>query len=157
TRLTLPKPAHAAWLPAEALEARWTDLAGQDASRAFDALRRLSASPDQAVTLLRQRLRPTAPAAPQRMAQLLADLEGERFEVHRRAESERERLGESADPGLRKVLDDAPLDLRQRVERLLDRLSVPTATPRRELRAVELLELIGNAEARQVLQTLTGG
>jgi WD40 repeat protein len=157
TRLTLPKPAHPARLPAQALEALWTDLAGQDASRAFDAVRRLSASPDQAVTLLRQRLCPAAPAAPQRMAQLLADLEGDRFEVRRQAESELEKLGESAEPGLRQALDDAPLDLRQRVERLLDRLSVQTATPRRNLHAVELLELIGNAEARQVLQTLMGG
>ena len=91
------------------------------------------------------------------MAQLLADLESDRFEIRRQAESELERLGESAEPGLRQALGDAPLDLRQRVERLLDRLSVPTATSRRGLRAVELLELIGNAEARQVLQTLTGG
>jgi hypothetical protein len=43
------------------------------------------------------------------------------------------------------------------VERLLDRVSVPTAAPRRDLRAVELLELLGSAEARQVLRTLAEG
>ena len=41
--------------------------------------------------------------------------------------------------------------------RLLDKHSVPTAGPRRDLRAVELLELIGSAEARRVLQTVAGG
>jgi WD40 repeat protein len=157
TRLTLPKPAHSARLPAQALETLWTDLAAPDAARAFDALCRLSAVPDQAVTLLRQRLRPAAPAAPQRMAQLLADLESDRFEVRRQAESKLEKLGESAGPGLHQALDDAPLDLRQRVERIRDKVAVPTPGLLRELRAVELLELIGTAEARQVLGELAGG
>jgi WD40 repeat protein len=157
SRLTQQSPANAGRLESQVLEALWADLAGPDASRGFDAVRQLSTAPDQAVALLRERLRPAAPADPKRMAQLLADLEGDRFEVRRQAESELEKLGESAEPGLRTALGDAPLDLRQRVERLLDRLSVPTASRRRDLRAVELLGLIGNAEARQVLQNLTGG
>jgi hypothetical protein len=43
------------------------------------------------------------------------------------------------------------------VARRLDKLSLPTAGPRRDLRAVELLELIGSAEARRVLKTVAGG
>jgi RNA polymerase sigma factor (sigma-70 family) len=156
-RRTRPAPARATPLSPQAVEALWSDLGDPDAARAFDALCQLSASPDQAVTLLRQRLRPAALADPKRMAQLLADLESDRFEVRRQAESELEKLGESAELGLRQALDDAPLDLRQRVERLLDRVSVPTAAPRRDLRAVELLELLGSAEAGQVLRTLAEG
>ena len=61
------------------------------------------------------------------MAQLLAELENGRFELRRQAESELEGLGELAQPVLRKALDGEPsLVLRKRVERLLDKLSVPT-------------------------------
>jgi RNA polymerase sigma factor (sigma-70 family) len=158
TRMTRPGPAHAARLSPQDLDALWADLAGSDATRAFDALRRLSASPDQAVALLKERLTPALPPDPKRLARLLADLASDRFEVRRQAESELEGLGESAEVTLRQGLDgDPPLDLRQRVQRLLDKLAAPTAAQLRELRAVELLELLGNAEARQLLQALTGG
>jgi RNA polymerase sigma factor (sigma-70 family) len=160
TRLTQPEPAHAAALPARALDALWTDLAGKDATRAFDAIRKLSASPDQAVTLLKDRLRPATPADPDRLARLLADLDSDRFEQRRQAQSELEGLGELAEPALRKALaGNPPLDLHQRLERLLDRLSgqVPSAEHLRDLRAVELLEWVGSSEAQQLLQILAGG
>jgi RNA polymerase sigma factor (sigma-70 family) len=160
TRLTLPEPAHAAELPAQALDALWADLAGKDAARAFDAVRKLSASPDQACTLLKGRVRPATPPDPERLARLLADLSSDRFELRRQAQSELEGLGELAEPALRQALaGDPPLDLRQRLERLLDNLSGPVrlAGQVRDLRAVELLELLGSPEARQLLQALAGG
>jgi RNA polymerase sigma factor (sigma-70 family) len=160
TRLTLPEPAHAAALPAQALDALWADLAGKDAGRAFDAIRKLSASPDQAVPLLKDRLRPATPADPKRLARLLADLGSDRFELRRQAQAELEELGELTEPALRKALAGTPsLDLRQRLERLLDHLSgqVPPAGQLRDLRAVELLELLGSPEARRLLQVLAGG
>ena len=43
------------------------------------------------------------------------------------------------------------------MERLLDKLSVPTPGQMRNLRAVELLELVGRAYARQVLVSLADG
>jgi WD40 repeat protein len=160
TRLALPEPTHAAELPAPALDALWADLASKDATRAFDAIRKLSSSPDQAVPLLKDRLRPATPADPQRLAHLLADLGSDRFELRRQAQSELEELGELAEPALRKALAGTPsLDLRQRLERLLDNLSGPVhlAGQVRDLRAVELLELLGSPEARQLLQVLAGG
>jgi RNA polymerase sigma factor (sigma-70 family) len=141
-----------------ALDALWADLAGPDAARAFDAIRRLSASPDQAVMLLKKRLRPATPAEPKRLAQLLADLESDRFELRRQAECALQELGEWTEVALHKVLaDDPPLALRRRVERLLDKRLVPIAGPIRELRAVELLELIGSSDAQAVLWALAGG
>jgi WD40 repeat protein len=160
TRLTQSKPTPVAELPARALDALWTDLAGQDATRAFDAIRKLSASPDQAITLLKDRVRPATPADPKRLARLLGDLDSDRFEVRRQAQSELEGLGELAESALRKGLaGDLSLEARQRVERLLDNLSgqVPQAGLLRELRAVELLELMGSSEARQLLQALANG
>src|SRR5262249_22175135 len=160
TRLTLAEPAHASELSAQALDALWADLASKDATRAFDAVRKLSSSPDQALTLLKGRLRPATPPDPKRLARLLADLNSDRFELRRQAQSELEELGELAEPALRQALaGDPPLDLRQRLERLLDNLSGPVrlAGQVRDLRAVELLELLGTPEARQLLQALAGG
>jgi WD40 repeat protein len=140
------------------LDALWTDLDGKDAARAFEAIRKLSAAPDQAVKLLQERVRPATPAEPKRLAQLLFDLESDRFELRRQAESELQRLGELAGPALRKAMHaDLSLDLRKRLERLLDKLSIPTVAPLREVRAVELLELIGSPDARQVLNSLAEG
>jgi WD40 repeat protein len=160
TRLTQSQPAPDAELPARALDALWTDLAGKDATRAFDAIRKLSASPGQAVALIKGHVRPTTPADPKRLARLLGDLDSDRFEVRRQAQSELEGLGELAEPALRKALaGDPSLEVRQRVERLLDNLSgqVPQAGQLRELRAVELLELMGSSEARQLLKALAEG
>jgi hypothetical protein len=88
----------------------------------------------------------------------LADLENGRVELRRRAESELEGLGDLAEPALRKALDgEPPLVLRQRIERLLDKLFVPTPGQMRDLRAIELLELLSGSDARQVLVSLVGG
>jgi RNA polymerase sigma factor (sigma-70 family) len=160
TRLTQPKQEPSGRLTPQALDALWTDLVGKDSARAFAALCQLSASPDQAVTLLKDRLRPVISADAKRLAHLLADLQSDRFALRRQAESELKGLGEQAEAALRQALaDDPPPDLRQRLERLRDKLSgkAPPAGLLRELRAVELLELIGSSEARQVLQDLAGG
>jgi RNA polymerase sigma factor (sigma-70 family) len=159
TRLIKPPPARADQLPAQTLESLWSELAGNDAARAFAAMRKLAACPDQAVTLIKEQVRPATPPGNNRMAQLVADLHSDRFERRRQAEAELDALGELAEPALRQALaDDPPLEVRQRLERLLSRLA--TAFPARqlcELRAVELLELIGNRAARQVLENLAGG
>jgi RNA polymerase sigma factor (sigma-70 family) len=160
TRMTHAQPAPAPRLQPSALDALWADLADTDAARAFGAIRKLSASPNQAVLLLRERVRPATPADPKRLTRLLADLQSDRFDLRRQAASELEGLSELAEPVLRQALaDDPPPDLHQRVQRLLDKLAgtMLPAGQLRELRAVELLELIGSAEARQLLQTLAGG
>src|SRR5207244_742732 len=82
------------------------------------------------------------------VAHFLADLGRERFETRRQAQSELEALGESAEPALRKALaGDPPLDLRQRLERIVDGLSgqLPPPGRLRDLRAVEVMESIGTS------------
>jgi hypothetical protein len=164
TRLTRPEGARRestdtpARLQPRTLDALWTDLASTDASRAFDALRKLSACSDQATTLIQERVRPASSPDPKRLAQLLADLDNGRVGLRRQAESEVEGLGDLAEPALRKALEgDRPLVLRRRVEQLLDKLVMPTAEQTRNLRAVELLELMGSSNARQVLLSLADG
>jgi hypothetical protein len=159
TRFTNPPPGHAASLSGHTREEVWSDLASNDASRAFTAMRKLCASPDEAVTLFKQRVRPAAEPEPKQLARLIADLESRQFERRRQAELELAGFGDLAEPALRQALaDEPPLNLRQRLERLLDLLAkAPQAGKLRESRAVEVLELIDNSAARTVLKELAGG
>jgi RNA polymerase sigma factor (sigma-70 family) len=147
-------------LAAGALDGLWADLAGKDAAKAFEALRKLAGSPAQAAALVKERVRPAAPADARRVAAMIADLESDEFTVRQKAEAGLEALGDLAEPELRQALEGGPgLDLRQRVERLLRRLSGQAASADllRDLRAVELLEMAGGADARRVLDELSRG
>jgi len=138
--------------------ALWVDLASQDAGRAFDAMRQLSAAPAEAVTLIEQHLRPLGSVDEKRLDRLLADLASEHLETRYQAESELVQLGKRAEPALRKALaEEPPLLVRQRLQGLLDKIDAPTVQQMRDLRAVESLEVIASPEAQQLLQTVATG
>jgi WD40 repeat protein len=160
THLPRPDVTAAAQLSPTAISGLWTDLASNDAALAFAAIRNLSGSPNQAITLLKDRVCPATSADPKRLDQLLRDLQNDRFEVRGQAQTELEGLGELAESALHKALaGDPSLDLQRRLEQLLNRLSSQTPGGRqlRELRALEALELVGGPEARHLLQALAGG
>jgi hypothetical protein len=146
-------------LQGPALEALWSDLSSKDAVQAFTAMQQLCASPDDAIRLLKQHVRPARAPEPEQLANLIADLDSSRLERRRRAETDLAEFGELAEPSLRQALAEGPpLNVRQRLEQLLNRLSnVPPTARLRVLRAVEVLELIGTPEAQQVLEELAGG
>jgi hypothetical protein len=86
---------------------------------------------------------------------MLRDLNHPRYQVRDRATSELARLGELAEPLLRRGLyGQPPLEVRRRVQMLLERLEAgtPSAMDLRTLRAFEVLERIGDAEARAVFE-----
>jgi WD40 repeat protein len=159
SRFTKRPAGRAVRLHGRELEALWGDLAGGDAERAFTAMRKLCSSPGQAVRLIERRVRPAAAPEPSRLARLIADLESGSFERRRQARAELQGLGELAEPALRRaLLEGPPLGVRQRLERLLKlHGQAPPPAKRRELRAVEVLEMIGGAEARRVLRNLAEG
>jgi hypothetical protein len=143
------------------LAALWADLAG-DAAQSYQAIRALAASPEQAVSFLRERLKPVRPltaADRKRIARWLADLDSDRFEVRQRAAAELEALGEPAAPALRKALGSPSPEVRRRAEALLAKVDGPSLTPERlrALRAVEALEHAGTPEARRLLEALSRG
>jgi hypothetical protein len=141
-------------LSKEQLEAAWADLAGADAVQALASARTLLAAPEQAVLLLQQRLRVVPSADPKRVARLLARLDSDDFGVRERATRELEDLGEVVD--LQAALRGQPsAEARRRIEGLLVRRNEEQRA--RVLRAVEVLELTGTAEARQVLRGLAEG
>jgi WD40 repeat protein len=148
-------------LPAAELEACWADLAGEDAARAYRALRRLAAA-DEAVPYLWKRLRPVPVVDEKRLARLIAELDSDEFAARERASAELGRLDGAAAPACRKALAGSPsAEARRRLERLLkeevrERES-PSPGRLRQLRALEALELAAGAEARRLLAELAEG
>jgi WD40 repeat protein len=61
------------------LDACWTDLVGGDAARAYQAIRKLVASPNAAVAYLRKRLEPAPAPDAKRQAKLILDLDSDAF------------------------------------------------------------------------------
>ncbi len=138
----------------------WSELASPDAARAFAAFRELVGGGKQSVNYVAKHLHATPIPEPGRVAALVVALGDPKFAVRQEAEQELEKLGELAGRALRGVLRrDLPLALRQRVERLLAQAigPVPAGDPIREVRAIELLEWIGDESARDVLDAMAKG
>src|SRR5207248_4914470 len=80
-------------LDAEGLVQAWADL-GDDAQKAFATRSTLAESPEKAVVLLKQHLKPApSPDAP-RLRRLLADLDSDRLAVRDEARKRLEAMGE---------------------------------------------------------------
>jgi WD40 repeat protein len=147
-------------LSASRLTELWTDLASHDAVRGQKAVGELIRSPDSAVALLDDKLKP-APAPPrQRIAILVADLDSDEFARRDKAARELEQLGEIAAPALRNALTEKPsLEARKRLEALLETIDGHVMTPEqlRLARALQILESIGTTQTQRVLERLVGG
>jgi dipeptidyl aminopeptidase/acylaminoacyl peptidase len=146
--------------PSEAreLETWYTDLAG-DAPRAHRAIWGLGDVPAQAVPLLRDRLRPAIALPAEELQRLVQDLDNPQFPRREEASRRLVAIGDEAEPILRQALADKPsAETRRRLERILNgpRL-VPSPEVLRSLRAIQILEAIGDEPARKVLARLAEG
>jgi hypothetical protein len=145
---------------AEDLDRLWIALGTSDPVRAEQVIESLAAQPGRAVAFLRGHLRPVPPADPRKLAALLTALDSPHFRMREKAARELQEWGKVAEPFLRQALvQPIPLDVRRRIERLLAvgaRLQ-PAAVHLRKTRAIEVLERIGNTEARSVLAVLARG
>jgi RNA polymerase sigma factor (sigma-70 family) len=145
---------------AEQLGALWTDLASNDAAKAYLAIHELIAAPQQAVPFLARRVQPRAPVTDKHITQLIAELDNERFEPREAATIELAGLEKRAEAMLRKTLANDPSpEVRRRIESLLGYLQGPVtfAPTQRLLRTIEVLEHAATPEARQFLQKLAAG
>jgi RNA polymerase sigma factor (sigma-70 family) len=142
-------------------QALWADLAGADAGRAYAAIWQLADDPGPSVSFLRERLRPVQAAPPELVRSLLDDLDCSRFPVREAAEQKLRELGERAGSALREALKAKPsLERRRRIEALLTSLETSgplSGEPLRAVRVVQVLERIGSAEARRILEGLVTG
>jgi WD40 repeat protein len=138
-------------------EALWNTLASNDAVQSHRALWRLAALPE-ADTFLARHLKPIETVPLERLRALLADLGSIDFATREKAEQALAAAGEPIRAALTEALAGSKdLEVRQRLQRLQERLQ-PLAPERlREIRAVFVLETRGTAEARRLLQRLAAG
>ncbi len=139
-------------------EAIWRLLGSDDAVAAYEVICALSAR--KQVALLARHLKPVVAPDALKVARLIVDLDSNSFATRDRAQRELEELDELAAPTLRNVLKETKSDeVHRRVEALLDNLDAKSLPAKlvQELRGVEILERIGNADARTVLDRLASG
>jgi HEAT repeat protein len=161
-----PPAAAAVWGPAAGGdrlpavgEALWDDLGTSDPVAAFGAVWRLARADGPALGLLAGRLPPARAVPAGRLGRLIADLDGERFEVREKATAELEEVADQAEASLRRALTaSASPEARRRLGRVLASLD-PAGSPRvrRTLRAVWLLEQTATPEAQALLRRLAAG
>jgi WD40 repeat protein len=140
------------------LEQAWAALAGTDAKAAFQAIRRLVAAPGPAVAFLHDRLPPAAAVDAAHVRELVRRLDSPRFADRQAAAQELERLADRATDLIRAAAKDtASAEVRQTLQRILDRLDAGTPETLRAARAVEALEHAGTPAALAHLKALAGG
>jgi hypothetical protein len=115
-------------------------------------------APEQAVALLKERVRPVRPGDPETVARLIAQLDGAKYAERVQAQTALENMGEGAAHLLAQALEGkVSLELRRRLEELLRKCAAISPTGLRHHRSILTLEWIGSPDARALLRTLAGG
>jgi hypothetical protein len=149
-------PAESAPLP----ERCWADLTESDAKRGIGALTALVRSPDRAVKLLKDQLKPAKEPDVNHVRTLIARLDDPAFAVREDASAQLAKLGDAVGPALKAALAKGPsAEVKQRLETLLAAFDEPRPSGGRlrEVRAVQALSAIASPEAREVLEALARG
>jgi WD40 repeat protein len=157
--LASARPAPRKLTPAE-LNALWEDLAGSDARKAYQVIVTLAAGGQDSVAFLQDRLQPTAFLPLSQLEPLVTDLDNPQYAVRAKAMVVLGTQGERAALVLRQALKEGiSLEMRRRVELLLVKLEnfTPAAPQLQQLRALAVLEHIGDAQANKIIEVLTGG
>ncbi len=142
------------------LENAWNDLAASEAAESFKSEGRFLATPADAVQFLGEKVKPATALDGGRMQRLLADLGSDVFAVREAASKALAGLDEQATPYLEEALKRTqPLEIRARVTRLLEQRRRPAlpAEQIRQVRAVMVLERIGDGAAKDLLQRWASG
>jgi hypothetical protein len=148
------RPRRGEGLDAVNMNRLWQDLLAADASHAYRAMRALLTDPDGTVRFLSAHV---TPGAPWPGPALIHDLDSPNYRVRDRTVAELRKLGPLADRELEHALKHSlSTEVRRQAQRLLEggdcRVRVPELL--RAIRAIELLERIGTADARAVLVNL---
>jgi hypothetical protein len=151
-------------LTSEPPEQLWADLGAEDAAAMHRASWVLAAAGEDAVPLLGQRLQP-APidqALGAKVEKLVAQMDNDLFSVREQASQQAAELGEAAEAHLTEALKTTrSAEARHRIRRLLADIAgrplVLSADQQRAIRAVQVLEQIGGAEARAIFERLAQG
>jgi WD40 repeat protein len=156
----VPGPSEPVRIARDDLERLWSDLASAEPAPAYRAMARLRAEPKAAVELFKDRLRPVPNDVPANVAALVADLDDPAFNKREAASAAIPKLGQDAVSGLRSALAKNPsAECRERAGKALAILKqeVTAAEDVRRLRAMQVLEQIGDAASIELLKTMSDG
>ena len=98
--------ATAKMLTPDKLDSCWQTLSGNDAAKAFAAISDLAASPKEAVTLIKQQIKPALPVDLKRIDELMAQLDSDKFKVRDQANRELLKIGERIHPALKRTFGE---------------------------------------------------
>jgi WD40 repeat protein len=141
-------------------DALWAALRAEKGADAYRAMRSLAGAGDQAVALLKVHLKAVPELDAKRVQRLIADLNASKGAVREAAAKELAGMGERVEPALRQALAARPsAEVRRALEALLGEMKTPWvgSADVREVRAVQVLEWVGSAAARDLLKTLSQG
>jgi WD40 repeat protein len=141
--------------------AAWNELSAADAATAYKAQAAFATDAVRGLRFLADILRP-ADASPTdaKLDQMIADLDSSKYAERQRAESELEKLaGVEVDRIRVRLTATKTAESRARLNRLLEKAEAAPLTPARlrEIRVLELLEHLGNADARALVAKLANG
>ncbi|HYV38175.1 MAG TPA: WD40 repeat domain-containing protein [Gemmataceae bacterium] len=146
---------------------QWADLLSPDGIKAYAAIHRFSQAPKQSVAFFNEQVQPPAiVVTTEKLKELVDQLDGQRYADREKASHELLGLGELARPILEALVNAPPsLEAKQRAEQILKKLQAIrgkgplglTGEPLREARVVEVLEIIGTADARDLLARYAKG
>ena len=147
------------------LEQAWSDLASANAGRAYRAMAGLARYPG-AVAFLGNKLSPIRRPKAANIEESIAMLDADQIKVREQASEKLVEIGDDAVPFLKKTLaDNPPLEVRQRIPLLMKSLEKRKrefhppvgASELQQIRAIQVLLWIGNADAVTVLTRLADG
>lgn len=142
------------------LKRAWDGLASKDAAEAYRAIWTFRRMPGEAVAFLAAQQPAAARPDSRQVQQWIKELDSKHFAVREAAYQRLELLEGRAESALRKASQGKPpLEVRRRIEKLLDKLAGPLTLPEqlRAARAVEILEYTGTAEATKLLRAYAAG
>jgi DNA-binding beta-propeller fold protein YncE len=144
-------------LNAEELTEVWNDLAESDVFRTYRAMRLLSANSAQTLPFLEQRVKAIPAGDTGQINQLLQDLQNQNAGVRRHAMSELRKHGEAALGALNSIGEDQRHN--RPIQVMIAKLERQLASPDRQraIKAVQILEKIGDDGAKQQLEKLSQG
>jgi len=144
------------------MERQWQRLGGTNQEASLVIWQFVEDDPRRAVSLIAKKLRPATFDFDHRtVEEWIRQLDDPKFSVRNRAAAALRKTGPPAEPLLQKVLEQpGSAELHFRVKKLLHRIRTrrpATAEQRRTLRALRILEHIGNPAAVKTLQRMAGG
>jgi len=134
--------------------ALWDDLNGMDGKATYSAMWALAVTPDKAIALFRDKLRPEPAVDPARVRKLITELDDPKFATRSAAQAELSKLGARAAAPLREALAKAAsTEQRDRLNKLLEDIKAAARPAElRNRRAITVLSWIGTADARALLE-----